>query len=75
MVSDLDLSDGSSKNIVTKIKAMPDSPNYKASFVAAPGHQDAQIYQEAIKAGFLIVLPKPLTLEKAFMLFEIYPES
>lgn len=73
VISDLGLPDGSGNDIVAKVKAMPESPNYKTPFVAMTAHQDALKHQQAIDAGFTATNTKPLAAEKATELLNTYP--
>ena len=73
VISDLGLPDGSGNEIVAKIKAMPESPNYKTPFVAMTAHKDALKHQQAMDAGFAATNTKPLGTDKAVELLKTYP--
>lgn len=73
VISDLGLPDGSGNDIVAKVKATPESPNYKTPFVAMTAHQDAFKHQQAITAGFTTTNTKPLGSEKAIEFLNTYP--
>ncbi len=73
VISDLGLPDGSGNDIVGKIKATPESPNYETPFVAMTAHQDALKHQQAMAAGFTATNTKPLGSEKATELLNMYP--
>ncbi|MCD6045941.1 MAG: putative sensory histidine-kinase / response regulator [Gammaproteobacteria bacterium] len=72
VISDLGLPDGSGNDIVAKIKATSESPNYKTPFVAMTAHQDALKHQQAMDAGFTATHTKPLGAEKATELLNTY---
>lgn len=73
VISDLGLPDGSGNDIVAKVTASPESPNYKTPFVAMTAHQDTLKHQEAMAAGFRATHTKPLSTEKAVELLNTYP--
>jgi PAS domain S-box-containing protein len=73
VISDLGLPDGSGNDIVAKVKANPDSPNYKTPFVAMTAHQDAEKHKRAMEAGFTETNTKPLGVDKAVELLKSYP--
>lgn len=73
VISDLGLPDGSGNDIVAKIKASPESPNYKTPFVAMTAHQDAAKHKQAMDAGFTATNTKPLGTDKAVELLKTYP--
>ncbi len=72
VISDLGLPDGSGNDIVAKVKANLESPNYNTPFVAMTAHQDALKHQQAKAAGFTATNTKPLGSEKATELLNTY---
>ena len=72
VISDLGLPDGSGNDIVAKIKASPESLNYKTPFVAMTAHQDAEKHKQAMDAGFTATNTKPLSTDKAVELLKTY---
>ncbi len=72
VISDLGLPDGSGCDIVTQIKGVPKSLNYKTPFVAMTAHNDEQKLRQAMDAGFSAAETKPLTTETAVELLNIY---
>lgn len=75
VISDLGLPDGSGNDIVAKIKASPESPNYKTPFVAMTAHKDAAKHKQAMDAGFLAIGTKPLSTDKAIEFLKTYPHK
>lgn len=73
VISDLGLPDGSGCDIVSQIKAAPESLNYNTPFVAMTAHNDKQKLRQAMEAGFSAANTKPLTTEMAVELLNIYP--
>ncbi len=73
VISDLGLPDGSGNDIIAKIKATPESPNYQTPFVAMTAHQDAAKHKQAMDAGFYAIGTKPLSMEKVVIFLKTYP--
>lgn len=72
IVSDLGLPDGSGNDIIRAIKQNPQSLNYQTPFFALTAHSDSKKRDEAKKAGFLMVMTKPLTQEHFKSLIDLY---
>lgn len=72
VISDLGLPDGSGEDIVAMVKAAPNCLNYNTPFVALTAHSDQAKKVKAERAGFLLVMSKPLLKEKVPFLIDNY---
>lgn len=73
VICDLGLPDGSGCDIVAKIKASKEALNHETPFVAMTAHKDKEKLRAAMKAGFSMAETKPLTIETAIEILNIYP--
>lgn len=72
VISDIGLPDGSGFDIVRAIKSNDQAINYATPFISLTAHSNTAKKEESARAGFMVMLQKPLVQDKLKALLDIY---